>query len=105
MFRKNTIVAVALGGVLLIGGALPSLADERSDCEQRVREAEYNLQLEIDRHGEQGRDVDERRQYLERERQNCLAYDQSYDNDRRDNDRHDNDRHDNDRREGDNYNR
>jgi hypothetical protein len=83
MFRKTSIVATVLGGVLVIGGAVPSLADARSNCEKRVRNAEQNLQHEIDRHGEHGKNVETRRQQLERERQNCRMYD-------KDKERHDN---------------
>jgi len=82
MFRKTSIVAAVLGGVLLMGGALPSLADAQRDCEKRVRTAEQNLQHEIDRHGERGKDVERRKQELERERQNCRKYEG------RDRDRH-----------------
>jgi hypothetical protein len=83
MFRKTSIVAAVLGGVLAIGGAVPSMADSRSDCENRVRKAEQNLQHEIDRHGEHGKNVETRRQQIKRERQNCRMYD-------KDQDRHDN---------------
>ena len=96
MIRKTNLVAAVLGGVLAIGGAVPSMADSRSDCENRVRKAEQNLQHEIDRHGEHGRGVEERRQQVERERQNCSMYDR--DHDRHDNDHHDNEHHDNDDR-------
>jgi hypothetical protein len=88
MIRKSTIVATVLGGALLIGSALPALADARSDCEKRVRKAEQNLQHEIDRHGEHGRNVEKRRQQVERERQNCNMNDRNHD-------RHDNDHHEN----------
>ena len=91
MIRKTNLVATVLGGALLFGCALPSLADARSDCENRVRRAEQNLQHEIDRHGEHGRRVEERRRQVERERQNCSVYD-------RDHNHHDNDHHDNDDR-------
>lgn len=86
--NKSTVVTTVLGGVLLIGGAMPLLADARSNCEKRVQRAEQNLQREIERHGERGRNVEQRRQQVERERQNCRRYD-----------RHDNDHHEgNDRR-------
>ena len=88
MFRKTPIVAAVLGGVLLIGGAVPSMSDARNDCEKRVRNAEQNLQHEIDRHGERGKNVERRRQQLERERQNCRMYD-------KDRDHHDHDDHGN----------
>ena len=74
MFRKNTVVAAMLGGALLIGGALPSLADSRHDCEKRIRKAEDNLQREMQRHGERSREAERRRHDLERERQNCRMY-------------------------------
>ena len=96
MIRKTNLVATVLGGALLFGCALPSLADARSNCEKRVHRAEQNLQHEIDRHGEHGRGVEERRQQVERERQNCSMYDR--DHDRHDGDHHDNEHHDNDDR-------
>ena len=96
MIRKTTLVATVLGGALLFGGALPSFADARRDCEKRVRRAEQNLQHEIDRHGEHGRSVERYRQRVERERQNCSMYDR--DHDRHDGDHHDNEHHDNDDR-------
>lgn len=92
MIQKTTLVATVLGGALLFGSALPSFGDARNDCEKRVRRAEQNLQHEIDRNGEHGRRVEERRQQVERERQNCNTYD-------RDHDRHDNAYHDNDHQE------
>ena len=70
MSGKTTVAAV-LGGILMIGGALPLRADERSDCEKRVHKAEQNLQHEIDRHGEHGKNVDKRRAELDRARADC----------------------------------
>ena len=85
MFLRTSMTAGLLGGALLLGSALPSVADARSDCEKRVRKAEHNLQHEIDRHGEHGKNVDKRRRELERERQNCRMYmdhDHGHDHDR-----------------------
>jgi hypothetical protein len=67
MYGK-TILATLVGATLLVGGALPSIAD---DCEKRVRKAEQNLRREIDRHGEHGKDVGRFKRDLERERENC----------------------------------
>jgi len=50
MFVKTTVAAV-LGGALLIGGALPAMADWRSDCENRIRRDEDNLRRDIAAHG------------------------------------------------------
>ena len=74
MFRKTTAVAAVLGMAFLIGGALPSIADARSECKERIRKAEYNLKREIERNGERGKEVDRRRRELERERQRCRMY-------------------------------
>jgi hypothetical protein len=84
MFGKTTVVAV-LGGALLVAGALPAVADARKDCEKRIRKAEQNLQREIERHGEHGKDVEKRRRELERQRENCRMYE-------RDRDHHDHDK-------------
>ena len=73
MLGKTTVAAV-LGGVLLIGAALPVMADERRDCEKRVHKAEQNLQHEIDRHGEHGKNVERRRRELEQQRESCRMY-------------------------------
>jgi hypothetical protein len=70
MFVKTTVAAV-LGGALLIGGALPAMADWRSDCENRIRRDEDNLRRDIAAHGEHGKNVEKRREVLERDRQNC----------------------------------
>ena len=77
MFGRTTLASVMLGAALLLGNALPSLADERSECKERVRKAEQNLQREIDRHGEYGKNVEKRRQELERARQDCRKYEQN----------------------------
>jgi hypothetical protein len=79
MFRKTAILAAMLGGALLIGGALPSVADARSECARRVREAERNLQREIERHGEHGRDVERLRREFERQRHECRMYEKDRD--------------------------
>jgi hypothetical protein len=87
------IVAAVLGGALLIAGALPAMADQRSDCERHIRKYEDNLRREIAAHGEHGRKVEERREVLERERANCRMYlhdhehhDHGWDNEHHDHD-------------------
>ncbi len=77
MFGKTT-VAVVLGGALLVTGALPAMADARKDCEKRIRKAEQNLQREIERHGERGKNVEKRRRELERQRENCRMYERDH---------------------------
>ncbi len=74
MSAKTAIVSGMLVAGLLIGGALPSLADARSDCRERIRRAETNLKKEIERHGERGKDVEKRKRELQRERERCRAY-------------------------------
>ncbi len=79
---KAMLLAVALGGMLLLGGAAPAPARDRDDkCAQRIHKAEEKLEREIRRHGEQSRQARNRRRELEEVRDRCRG-----DRDRRDRD-------------------
>jgi len=51
MFRKSTLIAALLATGLLMGGALSSMADARSDCERRAREAADKANRYAQQHG------------------------------------------------------
>ncbi len=87
----NRVLAVALGGCLLLGSVAPSQARDRDDrCGQRVRKAEQNYDKAVRKHGEHSRQAEQRRRQVEQARANC--------NEHRDHDRdHDHDQ-DRDRR-------
>jgi hypothetical protein len=75
MFRK-TGMAVLLGASLLLGGAAPVQAQNPNRhyrCEQRIRQAEANLQRAIERHGANSRQAARRRRELEEVRARCGA--------------------------------
>lgn len=80
IFRKTTLISLVLSGCLL-GGVVPLQADQRRDCEKRIRKAEQNLNKEVRKHGEHSRQAEKRRHELERTRENCRGFD-------RDRDRH-----------------
>ncbi|MGA2989678.1 MAG: hypothetical protein ABSD88_04310 [Candidatus Korobacteraceae bacterium] len=73
MFRKTTIVAM-LGAALLIGGALPAVADSPRECRERIRIAEHNLREAKERYGERSREAEKRRRELERVRERCRQF-------------------------------
>jgi hypothetical protein len=45
MLRKTTLISLLLGGCLF-GGVVSLRADQRSDCDKRIRKAEDNLHKE-----------------------------------------------------------
>jgi hypothetical protein len=95
-FRKTALMSLVLSGCLL-GGVVSLRADQRSDCDKRVRKAEENLHKEIRKHGERSRQAQSRRRDLDQVRQRCREFDNHRDRGRRRH--HDRDRdYDRDRR-------
>ena len=82
IFRKTTLISLVLSGCLL-GGVVPLQADQRKDCEKRIRKAEQNLDKEVRKHGEHSRQAEKRRHELEKTRENCQGFDHDRDRDRR----------------------
>ncbi len=69
---KATLLAAALGGLLLLGSATPTQARDRDDkCAQRIHKAEEKLEREIHRHGEHSRQARNSRRNLEKARASC----------------------------------
>lgn len=81
LIRKTTLISLVLSGCLL-GGAVPLLADHRSDCEKRIHKAELNLDKEVRKHGEHSRQAEKRRHELENVRESCRDVDRDHDRDR-----------------------
>jgi hypothetical protein len=83
---KTTLLAFALGGVLMLGGAAPAQARDRDDkCSERIRKAEENLRRDIEHHGERSRQAEKRRHQLDEARDRChdsRDRDRSHDRDR-----------------------
>lgn len=81
---KSILLAAALSGFALLGGAAPTHARDRdNNCAQRVRKAEANLRHEVERHGEYSRQAAKRRRQLEAAREKCGGrYDRDRDRDR-----------------------
>lgn len=73
MRRNSRLIATLLGGFLLLGAAMPSLA--RDKCEDRVRKAEEKVRHESDRHGERSHQAENARRNLDKERANCRVDD------------------------------
>jgi F0F1-type ATP synthase membrane subunit b/b' len=71
MFQKTHLVAAVLGGFLLVGSVVPSVAAD--NCEEHVRKAEEKLKKEIDRHGEQSSQAEHARRDVEKQRDKCNA--------------------------------
>jgi hypothetical protein len=85
---KSMLLAAALSGFVMLGGAAPAQARDRDDnCAQRIRKAEASLDRETRRHGEHSRQAAKRRHQLEEARERCRG-DRDHDRDRhRDRDR------------------
>jgi len=74
MLRKTTLISLLLGGCLF-GGVVSLRADQRSDCDKRIRKAEDNLHKEIRKHGEHSRQAQDRRRDLDQARDRCRDFD------------------------------
>jgi len=68
-FSKAGMTAMAMGAFLLAGSVAPASA--YSNCEQRIRKAERNLERAIRRHGLHSIQAEQRRDQLERVRARC----------------------------------
>jgi hypothetical protein len=75
MNRIIRILAVAVLTIAgLMGSSLPARADDddhRHRCERRIHQAEENLRVAIERHGEGSRQAHKRREQLEDARRHC----------------------------------
>jgi pre-mRNA-processing factor 40 len=85
---KATLLAAALGGILLLGGVATAQDRDRDDrCVAKVRKAEQRLDQAVNKYGEHSRQADKRRRELDQQRDRCPAY-RDHDRDRdRDKDR------------------
>ena len=80
---KATVLAVLLGGFLLVGSAASAQVRDRDyRCNQRIRQAEVRLNQAIRRYGENSRQTRKRRYQLEQTRESCRIY-RDRDRDRR----------------------
>jgi type II secretory pathway component PulJ len=74
-FSNNGLAAILLSASLLAGIYQPAHAQRPYQrhyrCEQRIRQAEANLQRAIQRHGEHSRQAEKRRRQLEKLRMRC----------------------------------
>jgi hypothetical protein len=70
IFQRMTSVAIVLSG-LLLGTAVPVVADEREECKKETQKAEKELYRAIEKHGEASREADFRRQELDEIRDRC----------------------------------
>jgi len=69
---KTGLLAGAVFGLLLFGGAARAHADNRDErCERRIHKAEENLERAVRRHGERSRQAQDRRRQLEEARERC----------------------------------
>ena len=73
IFRRTTMIAIVLGG-LLLGGAAPLQAHRYGWCEHRIHEAEHDLRRAIRRHGEGSPEAEARRHRLHELRERCRDY-------------------------------
>ena len=70
---KAALFVGALGGVLLLAGTPPAQARDRDrGCAQRIRQTEWKLRRDIQRHGYFSRQAAHRREQLRRVREQCF---------------------------------
>ena len=74
ILRKTALILLLLGGCLF-GGVVSLPADQRSDCDKRIRKAEDNLHKEIRKRGEHSRQAENRRRDLDQARDRCRGFD------------------------------
>jgi hypothetical protein len=74
ILRKTALILLLLSGCLF-GGVVSLQADQRSDCDKRIRKAEGNLHKEIRKHGEHSRQAENRRRDLDQARDRCRGFD------------------------------
>ena len=90
MFFKKTVAPTILGTVLsaslIIGTAVPALADQDDRCRRDIHRAEQNLDKAVRKHGEHSRQAEDRRHQLEETRERCHMRGE-------DRDHHDRDQH------------
>lgn len=66
-FRILSVVALSVAG--MIGTSQPAAAGPK--CERRIHQAEENLRVAIERHGEHSRQAERRRHELDEVRRQC----------------------------------
>ena len=69
MPQKLRLAAALLGGFLLVGAVVPSVADDK--CEARIHKAEDKVRRETERHGEHSQQAENARRDLEKQRARC----------------------------------
>ena len=70
--RKLMLVAVAFGGLLLLGtSGSASAQDSRFRCEQRLHQEQFELDRAVARHGVYSRQADRERREIARLRYEC----------------------------------
>jgi uncharacterized protein HemY len=71
MLRKSAWV-VLLGLFVSVGSVVPSHARRhRDNCDQKIRKAQYNVEMAIRKHGEGSRQAAQKRRKLERVHAKC----------------------------------
>jgi predicted metal-dependent phosphoesterase TrpH len=71
MNLKHTLVGVALGALVVLGGASSAAANPYRDCERRIERAEYKLDKAIAHHGYYSWQADHARRDLHEAREEC----------------------------------
>jgi len=70
LLKQLLLPAVALAGCLLFTGA-PQVRADGDDCQRRVARADHRLHEAIERHGNNSRQAERRRQELHEARERC----------------------------------
>lgn len=71
-FRSASLLAAALCGFVILGGAAPAQARPRHErCEQRIHRAEEKLERALHRHGPNSRQAQKSRHQLDEAREHC----------------------------------
>lgn len=82
MFAKVKLLGIALGAILVLGGARAAHADSRRDCERRIAHEQRELDRAIDHHGYWSRQAQHERRELDRLYARCGYRDRNRDYDR-----------------------
>jgi hypothetical protein len=68
---KRVLTGALFAGMLVAVPSAEAQRPNRNRCQQRIRQAEYNLQKAIQRHGPRSRQAAQRRRQLEMARERC----------------------------------
>ena len=71
MFFEKLLAPTILSASLVIGIAIPALADQDDRCRRDIHRAEQNLDKAARKHGEHSRQAEDRRRQLEETRERC----------------------------------